>query len=300
MELTERSGEEGRRAAGARAPAKINLFLLVGGRRPDGYHPVCSLMDKVTLFDRVDVRRTGRKGVRVTGVGIPAPENTVFRAAKALERETGAELDIEIVLDKQIPAAAGLAGGSSDAAAALRLLPGLCGLEVSEAAIRDIARSIGADVPFFLTPGPLVAEGAGELLNRPPTEIPRYHAVIVSPSVSLSTAEVYELYDSVSPALAASFPERKRAALARLAAVGGDTASLAGILQNDLEEPASSLCPDIPRIKEDLLSKGAIGALMSGSGSSVFGLFAGNKEAEAAYGELSGAYRDIWLVQPSR
>lgn len=281
------------------AAAKINLFLLVGAKRPDGYHPICSLMDKVTLFDDISVRRTGRAGVRVLGTEIPTPDNTVFRAAAALERETGVALDIEVTLNKRIPVAAGLAGGSSDGAAVLELLNRMYPLGLSPARLRELSLPIGADLPFFLAPGPQVAEGAGELLASP-GEIPGYHAVIVKPDIGLSTAEVYELYDAVAPEQAAAFPERRIELLRRLASLGDNPRSLAGILHNDLETPAAELCPQIPDIKAELLSMGANGALMSGSGPSVFGLFAGENAAANAFETLRGHYRSAWLVQPFR
>lgn len=281
------------------AAAKINLFLLVGAKRSDGYHPICSLMDKVTLFDDISVRRTGRAGVRVLGTTIPTPDNTVFRAAAALEQETGIELDVEVTLNKRIPVAAGLAGGSSDGAAVLELLNRMYTLGLSPARLRELSLPIGADLPFFLAPGPQVAEGAGELLASP-GEIPGYHAVIVKPDIGLSTAEVYELYDAVAPEQAAAFSERRDEQLKRLASLGDDPDSLAGILHNDLETPASELCPQITDIKAELISLGAAGALMSGSGPSVFALFAGENAAADAFESLRQRYRSAWLVQPYR
>jgi 4-diphosphocytidyl-2-C-methyl-D-erythritol kinase len=283
----------------AEAPAKINLFLLVGGKRPDGYHPLCSLMEKVTLFDRVGIRRTGRSGVRVLGMEIPAPGNTVFKAAMILEEETGIELDIEVKLDKRIPEAAGLAGGSSDAAAVLELLNRMYRMDISPSRLAELALRIGADVPFFLQPGSQLAEGTGELLGRPAT-LPVYHAVIVKPAERLPTADVYELYDTVGSQQAAAFPERRQVHLERLAAVDGSLDSLVRLLYNDLEEPASRFCHDIIPIKEELLSLGASGALMSGSGPSVFGLFKGETEANAAYLKLAARHQNAWLVAPSR
>lgn len=281
------------------AAAKINLFLLVGEKQADGYHPICSLMDKVTLFDVISVRRTGRAGVRVLGTTIPAPDNTVFRAARLLEQETGAVLDIEITLTKQIPEAAGLAGGSTDAAAVLKLINRVYDLGVSPARLLELALAIGADVPFFLAPGPLLAQGAGESLSDPGS-IPAYHAVIVKPDTGLSTAEVYELYDVVSPEHAAAFSARRRDYLERLASLGSRPASLAAILRNDLELPAVRLCPQIRTIREEMLSLGAAGALMSGSGPSVFGLFEEENDATAAFEKLRQSHRQAWLIQPFR
>lgn len=290
-------GQDETAAATVEAPAKINLFLLVGGRRHDGYHPVCSLMDKVTLFDHINVRRTGRPGVRLLGSGVPAPRNTVFRAAAALEEETGVTLDVEVVLEKRIPEAAGLAGGSSDAAAVLGLLNRMYSLKLSTGALARLAQGIGVDVPFFLEKGPMLAEGTGELLSGAGS-LPEYHAVIVKPETGLSTAEVYAIYDAVAPDLAESFPGRRRDMLARLAVPPQSVSELARLMQNDLEAPAGVLYPGLSRIKEDMLESGAAGALMSGSGTSVFGLFAGKDAAEAALAKLHESYADVWLASP--
>lgn len=286
-------------------PAKINLFLLVGERRPDGYHPICSLMEKVSLYDRLRLESGGPPGVKLVSEGLsealPPGENIVEKAARLLLAETGEDSSgsgAAFDLAKQIPAAAGLAGGSSDAAAALKLLMKSFAFEVDEARLAAIARQLGADVPFFLKPGPCLAEGAGEELM--PVDLPSsYHAVIAVPAVGLSTAEVYRLFDEMCPDRARTFNERSKHARAGITSIP-DIKALSELLVNDLEIPAVSLCPEIEFIKGDLLAAGAEGALMSGSGPSVFGLFAGKNSAEAAASAQVAAGRRAWVVAPVR
>ncbi|MHB1390570.1 MAG: 4-(cytidine 5'-diphospho)-2-C-methyl-D-erythritol kinase [Thermoleophilia bacterium] len=280
-------------------PAKINLFLLVGATRPDGYHPVCSLMEKVSLYDLVAVLRTESGGTRLTGGGLPQGENTVIRAAGLLAAETGRELDAQVRLTKVIPTAAGLAGGSSDAAAALTLLTAEFGIQIDRFRLEALALRIGADVPFFLQPGACLAEGVGELLR--PVQIPvDYALVIANPGRELATAAVYARFDE----LGGAGPDDEFAGRCRRAQgllTGLDSLdSLVGLLHNDLESAAISLCPEIADLKRALLDHGAAGALMSGSGPTVFGLFAGIKQAQRAAATLAREYPHVWAVAPLR
>lgn len=279
------------------APAKINLFLHVGPARPDGYHAVCSLMDRVGLFDTLAVSR-GSQGVSISGMDLPAEDNIITRAVAALERETGTALALDIRMRKQIPLAAGLAGGSSDAAALLKAAVSLYGLEVAGDRLEAVALALGADVPFFLTEGPQLAQGAGEELE-PVGPLPPYQAVLVTPDVELSTAEVYRLHDKGEALDEAGFrgrTEKVRSALA------GDISLelLASMLVNDLEAPALRLCPGISSLKAAMLELGAAGSLMSGSGPTVFGLFGSADEAVAAAASLGKAHERVWQVKPFR
>lgn len=278
------------------APAKVNLFLYVGHPREDGYHPVCSLMEKVSLYDFLDLQPSTRPGVHMTGTGIPPGANTVEKAAGLLAKAAGRELGLDVKLVKEVPVAAGLAGGSSDAAAALKLIMSTFRLDVPEEGLHQIALAVGADVPFFLAPGPQLAEGVGELLT--PANLPFYYAaVIVTPPVEIATPRVYRLYDEMCPDQAAAFSRRCLRAKERLATLKSPEA-LARVLHNDLEEAASSICPEIAAIKKELNGLGALGSLMSGSGPSVFGLFAGKKSATAAARQLRQNHPRVWVVEP--
>ncbi|MHB9111704.1 MAG: 4-(cytidine 5'-diphospho)-2-C-methyl-D-erythritol kinase [Thermoleophilia bacterium] len=281
------------------APAKINLCLLAGPRRPDGYHPVCSVMEKVRLFDllRVSFEAEGF-GMRLTGSEIPAAENIVLRAARALEQEVGRKLDVDIELKKEIPVAAGLAGGSSDAAAILRLLSFMFALELPPERLVEIAAGLGADVPFFLEPGPRLARGMGKLLE-PLSGLPEYAVVLVKPVVSLSTAEVYALYDEMASPAGAGFEERCRDTVEALAFLSG-AADLPAIMHNDLEQPAATLFPGLFELKQEVLATGALAALMSGSGPTVFGIFPDLEAADAAAARLRLKHRLVWAALPFR
>ncbi len=280
------------------APAKINLCLLVGPRRKDGYHPVCSLMERVSLFDRISVI-PGGGGLRLSGMDMPASENIVSRAVEALAQRTGASLGARIRIEKGIPMAAGLGGGSSDAAAVLQALNDLAAPGLSREALMGVAAAVGADAPFFLTEGPQLAEGSGEQL-RSVEPLPSFHLVLVAPDTGLSTAEIYGLYDEVAGVTRSGF-ERRVDGLRRLLA-GGDLElpGLARLLVNDLEPVAMELVPEIGEIKHGLLELGAAGALMSGSGSSVFGLFATAAEARRAVASLKRRFPRCWALRPLR
>lgn len=291
------------------APAKINLCLHVGVRRRDGYHPVCSVMEKIRLFDTLRTMPEAEgAGIRLTGSEIPPAENIVMRAARALEREIGRNLDVDIELKKEIPVAAGLAGGSSDAAAVLKLLEFMFDLEVPRERLQALALGLGADVPFFLASGPQLAQGAGERLE-PVEGLPDYAIVLVKPLVALSTAKVYERYDEMAGGLnsgdaakdpaATGFEQRCRQLQDNLADLGG-VEELAAILHNDLEAPARTFFPGLDQLKEEIMATGALGALMSGSGSAVFGVFRDRDAADAAANRLRLSYRQVWAAEPFR
>ncbi len=292
------------------APAKINLCLLAGPRREDGYHPVCSVMEKIRLFDTLRVMPEAEgTGIRLTGSNIVPAENIVMHAAQALENEIGRRLDVDIELKKEIPAAAGLAGGSSDAAAILKLLVFALGLEVPQERLEVLALELGADVPFFLSPGPQLTRGVGEILEPLP-DLPDYALALVKPEIDLSTAKVYGLFDEMGgmePGSAAgaggaggeAFEDRCRQLRDDLSRVT-DAGSLASLLQNDLERPAGRLFGGLDALKEEIMDAGALGTLMSGSGSSVFGIFNRIEDAQTAATALRRPHRHVWAIKPFR
>ncbi|MHB9054510.1 MAG: 4-(cytidine 5'-diphospho)-2-C-methyl-D-erythritol kinase [Thermoleophilia bacterium] len=290
------------------APAKINLCLIVGPRRHDGFHPICSLMEKIKLFDTLQTMPEAEgTGIRLTGSGLPlgiaSGENIVMRAARALEREAGRKLDVGIELRKEIPVAAGLGGGSSDAAAILKLLVFHLDLDVPPERLAALALSLGADVPFFLAPGPQLAGGIGEELE-PLAGLPDYALVLVKPAASLSTAAVYEAFDRQAGGVH-DFDARCRrirekiGALATAGAAAGPEA-LVGLMENDLEPAAAELFPELGAIKQQIMETGALAARMSGSGSSLFGIFPDLRAARAAAGALAESCPQVWAVEPLR
>jgi 4-diphosphocytidyl-2-C-methyl-D-erythritol kinase len=262
------------------SPAKINLFLAVTARRPDGYHELATLMACVDLYDRIGMRFTGQD-IRLScqASGIPEDEsNLAFRAAAGFQeayRAYWGALPFEglaLALHKTIPAGAGLGGGSSNAATVLKALNQHVPKPLPVNRLADLALGLGADVPFFLSGKPALATGIGERL-RPWPHLRPFPLVIVFPGRALATREVYGALN-----LRLTNCEKKLKGFLLKRGVFDATAHLC----NDLESVAVKRCPDIATIKSELKRFGALGALMSGSGSSVFGLFASADEARKA------------------
>lgn len=258
-----------------KAPAKINIRLKITGRRPDGYHELISIMVPVGIFDHLELETMDSNRVEVHCQGRPlsqGKENLVYRAAEAFRLKTGIKKGISIKLRKEIPIAAGLGGGSSDAAHTLTALNRLHSEPLTSPELHDLALKLGADVPFFLDCRPALATGVGEQLE-PLENWPELWYVIITPPLHVSTAWVYgnlklELtsneYDYI------------------VAALKTGTFNVSQILENDLERVTSARFPIINTLKNRLMDAGAEGALMSGSGPSVFGLFSSKNSADAA------------------
>ena len=276
------------------SPAKINLFLEVVAKRPDGYHDLRTLMCPVGLYDTVRIRIGGsRIRLRCTAEGIPqGPTNLAWRAAALFCRELSGKgiacpsgLDIE--LEKKIPAGGGLGGGSGNAAAVLYGLNRLFENPFDSTGLSEIAARIGADVPFFLLGRPALAEGIGERLT-PVEKFPPYPVLIVDPGFSISTADVYANLNLALTKCAKrhkKFPFRDR------------IRNLGRHLCNDLETAVLPHYPAIGTIKNELMENGALGSLMSGSGACVFGLFSGLTEARSAFERISSARKwQLYLV----
>ena len=260
------------------APAKINLCLYVLARRPDGYHDLAMLMQRISLFDELTLSLTDRPGVRVVceGLGLaPGERNIAARAAERMLALTGKNCGVEIVIDKQIPVAAGLGGGSSDAAAVLKGLDQMLGAGLGRDRLRVEGARLGADVPFFIFEQSAWATGIGDVLE-PVEGLPPVWYLLVNPGVAVSTAWVYQNLRLTSPVDVAKLPRFPRTA--------GD---LARFLSNDLERVTTAKYPVVEKVKSDLLSLGAAGALMSGSGPTVFGVFEREEDAQRALGAIS-------------
>lgn len=271
------------------AHAKVNLILDVIGRRADGYHDLCMLMVRLSLHDRVDVALNADGKIAVDCPGLPlaaGEENIAARAARLFFAHTGSRQGAAITIDKRIPAAAGLGGGSSDAAAVLLALNDLAGNRLSRSELQGLGVRLGADVPFFLCGETAAwATGIGERL-QPWRGLPPCFLVLVNPGFAVSTAWVYQ-----NLGLTADRPETK---IPRFPA---GVESLAGLLRNDLEAVTAAAHPEIALIKTRLLETGAAGALMSGSGATVFGLFAEAAVAQRAAERL--AAENGWWTAPA-
>ncbi|OUS70965.1 4-(cytidine 5'-diphospho)-2-C-methyl-D-erythritol kinase [Paenibacillus sp. MY03] len=276
-----------------KAPAKINLLLDVLRKRGDGYHEVEMIMTMVDLADRLEMEELPRDAIIISSqVGyIPLDEkNLAFQAARLIKERYDVRKGVYIHLDKKIPVAAGLAGGSSDAAAALRGLNRLWGLGISEDELCDLGAELGSDVPFCVTGGTAIARGRGEKLEHisPP---PQCWVVLAKPPINVSTADVYgrlranELKDHPSI-------EFMRGALAR-----GSFHDMCEGLGNVLENVTLELYPEVRQLKESMLRLGADGVLMSGSGPTVFGLVSKQAKLPRIYNGLRGYCKEVYVVR---
>ncbi len=260
------------------APAKLNIRLKITGRRPDGYHELVSIMVPVTLFDEIRISPAA-EGIHLEteGIAVPGDEtNLVFRAARAFLSHLGIRRGLSIGLTKRIPVAAGLGGGSSDAAATLTTLNRIFSHPLSPSALAGMAVRLGADVPFFLNAGPCLATSIGETLE-PLMGWPRWWYVIVAPPLAVSTAWVYGRLK-----LKLTSPELEY--IVNILKKGRFAPS--DLLENDLEAVTAKRFPVIETIKEQLMAAGAEGALMTGSGPCVFGVFRSESEASSAAAKI--------------
>lgn len=281
------------------APAKVNLFLHVGAPGADGYHPLCSLMAFADLGDRLTVQPAGALELQVTGpfaAGAPATaDNLVLRAARALLVKAGGPVELaRLVLDKQLPVAAGLGGGSSDAGAALRLLREALGVALDDAGLQSVAAELGADGAACLWGRPVLAQGRGERLSPAPA-LPVLDAVLVNPGVPVSTPEVYRRLDAsgrfgeIAPP---PMPEAFEDAL--------ELAGWLGAQRNDLEGPAIAVAPEVGTVLETLAGeRETLLARVSGSGGTCFAICAGDIEAEGL-AERIEAMAPHWWVRRCR
>ncbi len=263
------------------ARAKINLSLDVLGTRADGYHEILTVMQPLELHDVLEIAPL-EDGIRVESSHPEVPPgagNIVYRAASLIRGEYRCVRGAGILIQKNIPVAAGLAGGSADAAAALRALNLLWDLKAAEEDLFRLGGMIGSDVPFCLLGRTALAGGRGEVLTPLPP-FSGFGVVLVKPPFGVSTARAYSLYDDLPAA-----PGPDTAAVTE--AVGKrDLGALAGLMVNVLEKATAALHPEIIDIKNALMAAGAAGALMSGSGPTVFGLCASPREALAVASRL--------------
>ena len=260
-----------------KAPAKINLFLRVMDKRADNYHNIASLMQKITLCDELSF------SLRPQGIILNCPDsdlpntvdNLVFRAVRAIFDYVNYTSGIEIKLFKKIPQAAGLGGGSSDAATTLMAINEICELNLHKNQLMELGAKLGADVPFFIFSNAALAYGIGDKLTDMPN-LPKLNLVLINPGFPLSTKVVYENLNlrltsekinySIPPILTLN--------------------NLISELHNDLESVSIKMHPDLQNLKQLLLDHGAQGALMSGSGPTLFGIFSDENSAKKALNSI--------------
>lgn len=278
-----------------KAYAKINLTLDVIGTREDGYHELCMVMHQVSLCDTVAVRiGCSHDGIQViSNLGyLPCDDkNIAYKAAALFLEETGADAGgVSIALEKRIPVAAGLAGGSSDGAAVLCALNELCETRLSDEELCRIGVKIGADVPYCICGGTMLAEGVGEKLSPIP-KMPVCDVVLCKPGYGMSTPKVFSALDETE---ILRHPDTQ-AMLSALSA--GNLSDIAQNMYNVLEPVVATAKADIGAIERAMLSHGALGAMMSGSGSTVFGIFGDSANARRAYNHLHRKYKDTFLAK---
>ncbi len=255
----------------ARAPAKVNLELLVGPLREDGYHALATTYQAVGVEEDVTATFADDWGVSVRGRDaelVPTDEsNLALRAARLLADQAGVDEPVHLSISKQIPVAGGMAGGSADAAAALVACSALWGLDLSRGELDELAAELGSDVPFLLHGGTAIGSGRGEIIT-PVLAKGAYHWVFVISDVEgLSTPAVYRTFDRRHEGVEVPDPEPSPAMMSALRS--GDPTSLAAVLTNDLQADAISLQPQIGEIIDAALGFGALGAIVSGSGPTV-------------------------------
>ncbi len=277
-----------------KALAKINLGLDVVRRREDGYHEVRMIMQTIHLYDRLDIKRTKESGIQIqTNLSfLPVNENNlIYKAAKLLMDEFSITDGVSVKLDKRIPVAAGMAGGSTDAAAMLFGMNRLFSLGLTKRQLMERGVQIGADVPYCIMRGTALAEGIGEELSQLPPMV-KCPVLIAKPSISVSTKFVYQnlkLDDAtIHPDIDLLIEDIKAKNLYDIAAHMG----------NVLETVTIPNYPVIDEIKKHMLSHGAVGAMMSGSGPTVFGLFDDEATAKKAYKAMRSSHlaRQVYLT----
>ncbi len=281
--------------------AKINLFLRVDEKRPDGFHELETIFQNINLSDQLVFEQTSQsEDVLLTitpesTYSVDLKENLILKAVKFLEDSADKKIrNIRIHLTKHIPVGAGLGGGSSDSAATLIALNRLCSLEVSSEVIFDIALSLGADVPFFLRGGTALGKGRGERLYSLVNKIPCWY-VVVYPGFSVSTAAAYHALDDEVKTTGRT----KQRIVAPIESLEeGQEREFFDRLHNDFTRVVERMYPQIALIREKLVKAGCKRALLSGSGSAVFGICSGKEQAEEVGSELGKEFSDVYVCEP--
>lgn len=269
------------------AYGKINIGLDVTGKREDGYHLVSMIMQTIPLYDELSFEKTnGPVTITVDNPKVPTDNhNLAYKAAVAFKERYGIEGGVVIDIKKHIPMAAGLAGGSSDAAATLKAMSALYEINPSEDELDSIAVKLGADVPFCLRKGTYLSQGIGEKLTKL-NDFPACHVLLINPGIEVSTRWAYEALDEEFM----TKPNSPHPDIEKIieAIDEKDLYKTTQYMENILEIPVLKKYPEIKNIKEQLEKYGAIKALMSGSGSSVFGIFDDEEKCKYAKEQIKG------------
>ena len=274
-----------------KCPAKINISLDVVGKREDGYHLLKTIMQNVALFDGVTVKRSeGDINLYCKNGNIPCnSSNTAYKAAKIIMDEFNIESGVDIIIDKNIPVAAGLAGGSTDAAGVIHAMNRIFELNLSLEEMMKIGAGVGADVPFCILQSTALAEGIGEVLT-PLNPLKDVWCVLAKPDISISTKEVF------SKLKIDEIPRHPNTLKLREYIERRDISNMALNMCNVLETVTIKENPVIFDIKNIMMEFHALGSLMSGSGPTVFGIFEDKSSAEKSYNRLRDYLREVFLV----
>ncbi len=269
------------------SPAKVNLRLEILGRRQDGYHEIKTIFQQISLSDHLRFTLLRGRGIHIRSSRPDLPvgkSNLVYKATQLILEKSDYRGRVEIEIDKRIPIGAGLGGGSSNAATALKALNQLLGLNLSQRELTRLGVEIGADVPFFFLKGAAIGTGIGEKLRR--IELPRFWFVLINPCFEVSAGWAYQNYVLTKRRFHYNIQEFLKT-----------PGKISSILWNDLEEVVSKEYPQIEFMKTVLISAGALGALMTGSGPTVFGVFREEGGAAEAQKKIKRMVREKgWFV----
>lgn len=275
----------------ARSYAKINLTLDVLGKRPDGYHDVEMIMQTVSLYDLVLVDKTEKNISISTNLRyLPINEkNIAYKAASAFFHYTDINGGCKIMIHKNIPVAAGLAGGSGNAAAVLCSLDKLYNTNLSLEELYSIGSKLGADIPYCITGKTALATGIGEVITPLP-EIPKCTILMVKPSISVSTGSIYEAIDNIK------IDNRPDTEAMINAITNGDVSAIAQNLSNVMGNVTEKMHPIVKGIRRKMILNGALGSVMSGSGPTVFGIFPDYETAKKSHDSFYYQFKEVYLV----
>lgn len=282
------------------AYAKINLYLDVTGKLMNGYHSIVSIMQTVSLCDSVTLKKSSVPGVQLTMPGSDIPcdrTNIAVRMAEEVFAYCGIHEGVSIEIKKQIPSSAGLGGGSADGAAVMKGILELFEITLSKSEMIKLAANIGSDIPFFIDGGTAIVSGTGDEITPCP-QLPEIPLVIVKGDEGISTAIAYQRIDRLNEKNNFFIDKiKEKAAIDELSKIllSGDTVVLDSLFNRFEQILPLGSCPLV--LKEKLIQSGAEAALMSGSGSSVFGLFPDEETAQAAYKDLRKEYRQVYYVK---
>ena len=271
--------------------AKINLCLDIVNKRADGYHNLRTIMQSLDLFDQVEIQTSKNIQIESDHPELPLDEgNLAYKAAKAIFERAGIQEGAKIIITKNIPIAAGLAGGSSNAAAVLHGLNILYGLNLTIAQLVHIGKSLGADVPFCVVGGTVLATGIGDRLNILPP-IKEYNIILVKPNVGVSTKDVYNKVNIQSLSLRPDIEQAVKSI------ENHDLSGLASSMGNVLEPITSQIVKEVLEIKNTMLAMGADGALMCGSGPTVFAICSCSHKAKGMLKYFKNVYEQVYLCK---